>query len=205
MSHGASGTMGGKNDGNQLITKRKTLAEQASEVNIRDPAQHTKRQVSELDNQAKGGLAKRKHRLEQIDRDSSEIAHIDEEIGRIKMRYDPLCIALKDRQQRRKELIATLESCIKDEKRIMGDTKGTVYQRRIDEMKLNRSMCSTEMAVLRGYTVTAESTFHPSRKLGSLGGLGTLNMSLAPRGSSGGLVGTGKLPLIASSALPGNR
>ena len=101
--------------------------------------------------------------------------------------------------------MATLEACLKDEKRIMGDTKGTVDQRRIDEMKLNRSMCSTEMAVQRGYTVAPDSTFYQSRKFGSMGKLGTLNMSLAPPGSSGGLAGTGKLPLIASSALPGKR
>jgi hypothetical protein len=204
MNHGASGTMGAKGNDKQE-TKRKTLLEKASEVNIRDPAQHTKRQVGELDKQANGSMIKRKLRLEQIDSDSKEIAFIDEEIARIKSRYDPLCVNLKERQQRRKDLIATLESCVKDEKRIMGNTKGTVDQRRIDEMKLSRSLCSTEMAVQRGFTVTAESTFHQSRKFGSMGQLGTLNMSLAPLGSSGGLGGTGKLPLIASSALPGKR
>ena len=197
--------MGGKGDGKNE-TKRKTLIEQASVINIRDPASHTKRQVGELDKQAKGSMMKRKFRLEQIDSDSKEIAHIDDEIGRIKSRYDPLCAALKERQQRRKELMATLEGCLKDEKRIMGDTKGTVDLRRIDEMKLNRSMCSTEMAVQRGYTVAPESTFYQSRgTLGAMGKLGTLNMSLAPPGSGGGLLGTGKLPLIASSALPGKR
>lgn len=98
---------------------RRTIADQAQEINIRDPAQHTRHQVSELDKQAKSGIAKRKYRLEQIEHDQKEINQIDDEIFRIKQRYDPLCKSLEERRQRRKELLATLESCVKEEKRIM--------------------------------------------------------------------------------------
>ena len=115
-----------------------------------------------------------------------------------------MCVALKERQQRRLDIMRTLESCVKEEKRIMGDTKGTVDQRRIDEMKLSRSMCSQEMAVQRGYTVTPESTFYQSRRGGSSGQLGTLNMSLAPPGTGGSGHG-GTLPLVAGALLTGKR
>ena len=197
MSH----DLGGENK-----KTRRTIAEQASDINIRDPAQHTRHQVSELDKQAKGGLAKRKFRLEQIDHDTKEIAQIDDEIFRIKQRYDPLCKSLEERRQKRKELMATLESCLKEEKRIMGETIQTVGQKKIDEMKLSRSFCSLEMAIQRGYTVTPESTFYQSRDRHNK--LGTLNMSLAPPGSgSAQFTGTGgkTLPLVASSLLTGKR
>lgn len=85
----------------------------------------------------------------------------------------------------------------------MGDTKGTVDQRRIDEMKLSRNMCSQEMAVQRGYTVTPESTFYQSRLGGSSGQLGTLKMSLAPPGIGHGNGST--LPLVAGALLTGKR
>lgn len=184
---------------------RRTIADQAQEINIRDPAQHTRHQVSELDKQAKSGMAKRKFRLEQIDHDTKEIAQIDDEIFRIKQRYDPLCKALHERRERRKELLATLESCLKEEKRIMGETISTVGQKKIDEMKLSRSFCSLEMSIQRGYTVTPESTFYQSRDRHKVG---TLNMSLAPPGlGSAQFTGTGgkTLPLVASSLLTGKR
>lgn len=185
---------------------RRSIAEQAQDINIRDPAQHTRHQVSELDKQAKSGMTKRKFRLEQIDHDTKEIAQIDDEIFRIKQRYDPLSKSLEERKQRRKELLETLESCLKEEKRIMGETIQTVGQKKIDEMKLSRSFCSLEMAIQRGYTVTPESTFYQSRDRQKMG---TLNMSLAPPGlgSSAQFTGTGgkTLPLVASSLLTGKR
>ena len=184
---------------------RRTIADQAQDINIRDPAQHTRHQVSELDKQAKSGMAKRKFRLEQIDHDTKEIAQIDDEIFRIKQRYDPLCKSLEERKLRRKELLETLESCVKEEKRIMGETIQTVGQKKIDEMKLSRSFCSLELAIQRGYTVTPESTFYQSRDRQKMG---TLNMSLAPPGlGSAQFTGTGgkTLPLVASSLLTGKR
>ena len=64
---------------------RKTLVEQAGEINIRDPAQHTRHQVNELDKQAKSSMMKRKSRLEQIDVDNKEIAHINDEIRSLRV------------------------------------------------------------------------------------------------------------------------
>jgi len=81
MSHGATTGAPG-----HAPKARKTLVEQASEVHIRDPAQHTRHQVSELDKQAKGSMMKRKFRLEQIDADNKEIAHINEEIRSLRVR-----------------------------------------------------------------------------------------------------------------------
>jgi hypothetical protein len=75
MSHGISGKSSGK--------PRRTLLERASEVHIRDPAQHTRHQVAELDKQAKSSIMRKKLQLDQIEADTKEIAFIDDEIKRI--------------------------------------------------------------------------------------------------------------------------
>ena len=57
-------------------------------VGVRDPAAHAKRQVSELDKTAQRSLAKRKNCTDQLDADTKELQHINDQIERIKTRYD---------------------------------------------------------------------------------------------------------------------
>jgi hypothetical protein len=81
-------------------------------------------------------------------------------------RYDPLCEQLNDRLDRKSRLLVVLSTCIDDERRIMSDTKGTVHARKMDDFKLSSKMATMELQSLRGYTLSPESTFHQTRRLG---------------------------------------
>jgi hypothetical protein len=56
--------------------------------------------------------------------------------------------------------VETLEQCLADQRRIMGDSKGVVQGRRIEEAKLLRKIGSIELETLRGFSLKPESTFH---------------------------------------------
>lgn len=45
----------------------------------------------------------------------------------------------------------------------MGDTKGVIETRRLEESKMVKKMGSLELELLRGYNMNPESTFHQSR------------------------------------------
>jgi DNA repair ATPase RecN len=105
------------------MKQRTTLVQQAGIVHIRDPEAHTRHQVSELDKSAKSSMMKKKAKLDQIESDAKEIAQIDEQVRQIKLRYDPLCENLIDRQSRKQMMLEKLESSCQEERRIMGDTK----------------------------------------------------------------------------------
>lgn len=76
------------------------------------------------------------------------------------IRYDPLCQSLKENEERKKSLIEVLESCMKEEKKIMGETKGIVEARMMDDSRLLRSMATKELEMQRGYQMGPESTYH---------------------------------------------
>ena len=143
--------------------ERKTLMQRVAEVQVRDPSEHAKRQVSELDKTAKHSAAKRKAALDQMEADNKELALIQEQLDFIHSRYDPLVDWLKQAHDDKKRLIETLESCKKEEKRIMGDTKQTVDTRKMDDSKFRKRMVTLDLERLRGYTLKPESTFYQSR------------------------------------------
>ncbi len=89
-----------------------------AETKIADPASHAKKQVAELDKTAKRSLEKRKFVTEQLEKDRKEIEHIEHQIEQINERYLPLCQNLTDAQERKAALLAVLDECIKDEKRV---------------------------------------------------------------------------------------
>lgn len=143
--------------------ERKTLMQRVAEVQVRDPSEHAKRQVSELDKTAKNSAAKRKACEDQMEADQKELALIQEQLDFIHSRYDPLVDWLKQAHDDKKRLIETLESCKKEEKRIMSETKETVDTRRMDDSKFRKKMVSLDLERLRGYTLKPESTFYQSR------------------------------------------
>lgn len=139
--------------------KRKTLVEQAGEVQVRDPAAHARKAVSELDKTAKNSLLKRKACKTQLEEDSKELHHVEEQIARIRLRYDPLCSQLEEQKQQKINLLKMLDSCLNEEKRIMSTTKAVVSKRVMDDAKLSRKMISSELAEMRGYSLDPSSTF----------------------------------------------
>lgn len=60
----------------------------ASECKVKDPAAHARHQVSELDKTAKNSQMKRKQCINQIEADEKEVQHIEEQIERLRVRYD---------------------------------------------------------------------------------------------------------------------
>jgi hypothetical protein len=52
---------------------------------------------------------------------------------------------------------------------IMSTTQSIVHTRRIDDSKLNRTMATSKLEQMRGFSVAPESTFHQTKKLGSTG------------------------------------
>lgn len=145
--------------------KRKTLLEMAGEPNVRDPAAHAKRQVEELDKTAKRSQLRRKLTEESIEADKKEIAQLEHQLGMMQTRYDPLCEHLNDIIAAKKELEVTLDQCLKDQKSIMGEVKGVIFGRRIEDSKVSRQMGSYELEKLRGYSLKPESTFYQGRGL----------------------------------------
>lgn len=159
--------------------ERKTLMQRVAEVQVRDPSEHAKRQVSELDKTAKHSAAKRKACEDQMEADRKELAQIQDQIDFIHSRYDPLVTWLNEAHEDKKRLIETLEQCKREEKRIMSETKETVDTRKMDDSKFRKRMVTMELSRLRGYTLTPESTFYQSRGSmptltngGETGGLG---------------------------------
>ena len=126
---------------------------------MKDPSEHAKRQVAELDKTAKRSKEKKKAMLEQVDSDTKEIARIDEQLAAIHRTYDPLVAGLADKQAKKANLVALLEKCKNQEKSMMGTMKGMVNENVVRNFKQNRNMASYKLEVERGFTVKPESTF----------------------------------------------
>ena len=131
----------------KLPKLRKTIMQQASEPNVRDPAGHAKHQVSELDKTAKNSQLKRKQCIQQIEDDKKECEHVEDQIARLKARYDPLCESLADKISRKEGLMKVLDSCMTEEKKIMADTKGTVQARMLDDSRLLRKYIASNSSI----------------------------------------------------------
>jgi hypothetical protein len=98
---------------------------------------------------------------------------------------------LKERLEKKKHLLEVLDECMKDEKRIMGETKNTVNTRIMDDFKLTRRTATMELQITRGYTMLPDSTFHQTRRSNgdTFGGTG-----MSGTGGFGNT--TGSLPAI---------
>lgn len=138
--------------------------ELTSETTVRDPGAHAKLQFMELDKTAKRSMAKKKAAIEQLSADQKALKELEEQIASLKSKYDPLCEHLADARAQKAKLMKTLEQCITEERRIMGDTKGVIQVRRQEESKMTKKMGSLELELLRGYTLNPESTFYQSKK-----------------------------------------
>jgi hypothetical protein len=66
--------------------QRKSLVQRQAETTVRDPAAHSKHQITELDKTAQRSVAKRKACAEQIEADKTELAHVEEQILSIQLR-----------------------------------------------------------------------------------------------------------------------
>lgn len=158
---------------------RKSLLQLQAETKVRDPSAHAKLQMAELDKSAKKSALKRKQCDDQIEADTKEIHHLEEQMSRINVRYLPTCEALKEMEDRRAGLEKLLEDCVKEEKQIMSNTKNTVHERMIDDAKLNRKMATEKLEILRGFTIDPSSTFSQT------GGAKSKSSTLPPLKSTG--------------------
>jgi hypothetical protein len=77
--------------------------------------------------------------------------------------YDPLCVQLEAKKHQKAELMKKLEACEIEERRVMGEMKTTVNNRKIDDSKLVRKMVSMQLKTLRGYGLDSSSTFHQTK------------------------------------------
>jgi phage terminase large subunit len=118
MSHSQHAKAPAKAPEKAPAKERKTIMEQASVPNVRDPAAHAKHQVSELDKTAKASQLKRKHCLQSIEDDKKELEHTEDQLQRLHQRYDPLCEQLNDKIARRDGLMKLLEQCMGEEKKV---------------------------------------------------------------------------------------
>lgn len=173
---------------------RKTLIQLQGEFGVKDPSAHAKRQVGELDKTAARSLAKRKFVTDQMASDTKELKHIDEEIAQLRKGYDPLCEELDFKVKQRKQLLETLDNCMKEQHMIMSNVKGTVNQRKQDDMKLSKRMAKAKLEAERGYSLGPQSTFSQSGRLPL-----TVTKTAGGRTMKPGLAAsTGKLPTIGS-------
>jgi hypothetical protein len=141
---------------------RKTLVEMQTTYGVKDPSEHAKRQVTNLDKAASKSKAKKKFTLEQVESDRKEIAKIEEQLASIHRIYDPLCEGLTDKVEKKKSLIALLETCKQQERSMMKNMKGMVNDNMVRNFKQNRHAASFKLEVERGFTVKPESTFRQS-------------------------------------------
>jgi len=147
---------------------RKTLVQMQSTYGVKDPSEHAKRQVSELDKTAKKSKEKKKFMLEQVESDKKEIAKLNEQIQSIHLTYDPLVAGLEAKLQQKKQLLELLETCKKQEKVMMTDMKGMVNANMVRNFKQNRNAATHKLEVERGFTVKPDSTFRQSGSSGTL-------------------------------------
>ena len=141
------------------VGMRHTLVQQQSMVGVNDPSAHAKRQVAELDKTAKKSGERRKLCNEQMTQDMKELVQLDEQIKSVHRSYDPLCEQLEENIKRRKELVETLESCRKQENRVMSEMKLTVTSRNQEDTRFSRKMVTQKLEIIRGYSIDSSSTF----------------------------------------------
>ena len=139
--------------------KRISLVEQQTTFGVKDPSEHAKRQVKDLDKTAKKSKDRRKKCEEQMERDKKEIAQINKRLEEIHRIYDPLCDSLKEKLEKKDHLIKMLNNCKSQEKDMMGTMKGMVNANMIQTFKQNRNAATFKLETLRGYTIKPESTF----------------------------------------------
>lgn len=138
---------------------RISLVTQQTMVGVKDPSDHARRQVKELDKTAKKSKDKRKATLEQIEADKKEIAQIDKRLAEIHREYDPLVKALEEKLEKKKHLQAMLEQCKKTQKEMMGSMKTMVNENMVRSYKQNARDATFKLETLRGYNLKPESTF----------------------------------------------
>ena len=144
--------------------KRLTLVQQQTLVGVKDPSDHARRQVKELDKTASKSKYKRQATMEQIEADKKEIKRIDVQLAEIHRIYDPLCANLEENSEKRKNLIEMLEQCKKTQKDMMSEMKDMVNQNMVRSYKQNAKEASFRLEVQRGYNLKPETTFKQSEK-----------------------------------------
>jgi len=142
---------------------RKSLLQLQGEVTVKDPSVNARRQVSELDKTAKKSLDKRKACNEQTTADRKEIEQLTLQIAQIHKSYDPLCALLQENKDKKAALLKTLEQCMQEQKRMMGEMSNTVTSRKQDDSKLSRKMASQKLESERGFGLGPETTFKQHR------------------------------------------
>jgi DNA repair ATPase RecN len=146
--------------------KRLTLVHQQTLVGVKDPSDHARRQVKELDKTATKSKSKRQATFDQIEADKKEIRQIEARLAEIHRIYDPLCANLEEKLQKRKHLVEMLEKCKGTEKDMMSNMKHMVNSNMVRNYKQNARDASFKLETLRGYNMKPEGTFKQSGKRG---------------------------------------
>lgn len=139
--------------------ERKSLIQQQSEYQPKDPGRMAQLQVSELDKFAKGLKAKRQGIADSLLHDQNQLDFIDAQVRMIKMSYDPLLERLDYRIKERDRVRKRLAELLANEKGVTNYTKDTTRGLIKAESKLNKKFTSMELAAVRGYSCARGTTF----------------------------------------------
>ena len=139
--------------------ERKSLLQQQTEYQPKDPGKMAQLQVSELDKFAKGLKAKRQNIGDSLVHDQHQLELIDSQIRMIKMSYDPLLERLDYRIKERDRVRKRLAEVLANEKGVTNYTKDTTKSLIKSESRLNKKFASMELAAVRGYSCARGTTF----------------------------------------------
>jgi hypothetical protein len=160
--HDTKGKAGGGAGAAPAAKERTSLVDMQSTYGVKDPSEHAKRQVADLDKTAKKSRLKQKMMQEQVESDTRELARIEEQLAGIHKIYDPLVAGLEEKQKKRAELVKLLDQCKVQEQGMMQNMKGMVSENVSRSFKQSRQAASFKLEVERGFTVKPESTFRQS-------------------------------------------
>mmetsp|Transcript_2015 Transcript_2015/g.2617 ORF Transcript_2015/g.2617 Transcript_2015/m.2617 type:complete len:206 (+) Transcript_2015:156-773(+) len=138
---------------------RKTLVQQQGDVGVRDPAGFAEMKIRHLDKDAHKWRQKYKEVQRQMEADYKEIGHIDDQISRLKAKYEVVLEHLEHRTKERERVLKSLEQARALETAIMGETKNTVRKNIRDEQANMKRHAKGELQAARGFGSDRGTTF----------------------------------------------
>ena len=87
-------------------------------------------------------------------KDETDLYHLEREIHKIKVRYDPLCLQLQGRLERRLELQKQHDQVAKQVSNLLSGAKARLRQSNNQQVRQLRREANEELCAARGYSVS---------------------------------------------------
>lgn len=100
--------------------------------------------------------------MKTIERDEQDLEHIENEILKIKARYDPLCARLTGRKQDRDDFVKQHDELAAQFGQFLSDTKQRLRQSNNQQIHQLRRFAKQDLEATRGYQLGKGSTFAQS-------------------------------------------